>query len=61
MPELFSAPGISPCRECGGTGRNGRIGPYPLLCRPCLGSGHLIKDFAHVVEDGEGGDEEEEQ
>jgi DnaJ-class molecular chaperone len=34
------------CKECDGTGRNGRIGPYEVLCCACEGNGHIFKLFA---------------
>lgn len=42
--------GIAPmtCPDCKGTGRNGFIGPYALVCRLCFGLGHRMLDYAHA-------------
>jgi len=36
------------CPDCHGTGRNGRIGPYALICRLCAGLGHRVLTYRHA-------------
>lgn len=33
------------CPDCNGSGRNGRNGLYPLVCRRCWGSGSDTRNY----------------
>lgn len=44
---------VTRCRECGGTGRNGTLGGYALLCRACDGTGHRMVLYRAVHETGD--------
>lgn len=37
---------IRHCCECGGTGRNGKLGGYRLVCWPCHGTGLVTRAVA---------------
>ena len=36
------------CGECDGSGRNGTLGGYKLLCYRCRGHGAIVRDVAGI-------------
>jgi hypothetical protein len=44
---VWSALAPARCPDCQGTGRNGTIGGYALVCRLCYGVGERMLTFAH--------------
>lgn len=48
-PEMSTGVELCVCRDCQGSGWNGSLGGYALVCRPCGGQGRIARAWAHIV------------
>jgi hypothetical protein len=56
MREVVSEYAPGDCKDCGGSGRNGTLCGYAVVCRYCLGRGQVSAQYGHWLDGTQGDD-----